>query len=112
MELHERLLCRSSTTACVVFPIGKIGIGRASFSSGGRIERVVPRTSGHFELVLNREGQLSIIAYHPEVGLYKNLAKDPHASSNPKTAHVPMVKVYLNKTVNVPVRMDRRQRNF
>lgn len=59
--------------------------------------------------------QLGIIVYHPEVGLLKNLVKDPHGS-RAKVAHVPMVRVYLNKTVNVlphqslevSVRVDRQ----
>ena len=48
--------------------------------------------------------QLGIIAYHPEVGLLKDLAKDPHGSrvngsGVQEIAHVPMVRVYLNRTI-------------
>ncbi len=62
--------------------------------------------------------QLGIIEYHPEVGLYKDLAKDPHRSriSGLEAPETVLVQVYLNKTVNVlphqslevPIRMDRQ----
>ena len=50
--------------------------------------------------------QLSIVTYHPDVGLLKDLVKDPHGSGvsgseAQETARVPMVRVYLNKTINV-----------
>lgn len=60
------------------------------------------------EQLLLSEGvcrQLGMIVYHSEVGLLKDLAKDPPGPSDspkaPDTAQVPMVRVYLNNTVNV-----------